>query len=204
AAREVYHQVEDRYPIWLTRDLDSARDWLRNVARGSERFGLVASSGAHRLRADGIHVKAKINAPNWFLNARDDVRSSFYLEEVATEFDVQGLELDWVGVCWDADLRHENGNWACYRFRGTRWQNINQVEGRQFLKNAYRVALTRARQGMIIFVPRGDSADHTRCPAFYDKTAHFLKLCGIEEIESTNVGMPKFSSTKDIVTGIRA
>ena len=124
AAREVYHQVEDRYPIWLTRDLDSARDWLRNVARGSERFGLVASSGAHRLRPEGLNVKAKVDASTWFLNDRTDVRSSFYLEEVATEFDVQGLELDWVGVCWDADLRHDGDDWRFYNFRGTAWQSL--------------------------------------------------------------------------------
>src|SRR5690606_9988251 len=144
--------------------LEVARQWLRRTARGSERYGLIASFGAHRLRPEGIQVKAKVDAATWFLNNRDDVRSSFYLEEVATEFDVQGLELDWAGVCWDADLRHDGEAWGNYAFRGTVWQRINQDERRLYLKNAYRVILTRARQGMIIFVPKGDASDPTRPP----------------------------------------
>lgn len=189
AAREVYNQVEDRYPIWLTRDLDAAGDWLRNVARGSERFGLVASSGAHRLRPEGLNVKAKVDASTWFLNDRTDVRSSFYLEEVATEFDVQGLELDWVGVCWDADLRHDGDDWRFYNFRGTSWQRVNQDERQLYLKNAYRVILTRARQGMIIFVPEGNVSDPTRPPSYYDETYAFLKACGLKDLAARNLNV---------------
>jgi hypothetical protein len=187
AARDVYQQVEDRYPIWLTRDIDAARDWLRKVARGSERFGLVASSGAYRLRPEGLQVKAKVDASNWFLNDRTDVRSSFYLEEVATEFDVQGLELDWAGVCWDADFRHDGDDWRFYNFRGTAWQRVNQDERQLYLKNAYRVILTRARQGMIIFVPEGDPSDPTRPPSYYDDTYAFLQTCGLKEMSSRNL-----------------
>lgn len=182
AAKEVYRQIEGRYPIWLTRDLDAARGWLRNIARGSERIGLVSSSGAHRLRPEGVNVKAKIDASTWFLNERTDVRSSFYLEEVATEFDVQGLELDWVGVCWDADFRHTGDDWQFYSFRGTAWQKVNQAERQLYLKNAYRVILTRARQGMIIFVPLGSSLDPTRTPSYYDETYAHLKACGLKDL----------------------
>ncbi|MEC5293122.1 DNA/RNA helicase domain-containing protein [Aurantimonas sp. C2-6-R+9] len=187
AARDVYRQIEERYPIWLTRDLDAARKWLRRVGRGSERFGLIASSGAYRLRPEGLHVKAKIDAASWFLNDRRDVRSSFYLEEVATEFDVQGLELDWVGVCWDADFRHQAGAWGFYNFRGTSWQRVNQDERQLYLKNAYRVIMTRARQGMIIFVPEGDASDPTRPPTYYDETYAFLKTCGLTDLGATDL-----------------
>jgi Uncharacterized conserved protein (DUF2075) len=180
-ARRVYGEISDRYPIWLTRDLDQVRRWLKYQARGSERYGLLASSGAYRLRAEGLHVKAKIDAPTWFLNDRSDVRSSFYCEEVGTEFDVQGLELDWAGVCWDADFRYGNGIWNSWRFHGTRWQQVNTAEGRLYLKNAYRVILTRARQGMIIYVPKGAEEDPTRPPAYYDQTYEFLKRCGLRE-----------------------
>jgi hypothetical protein len=180
-ARRVYGTICDRYPIWLTRDLVRAREWLRHQARGSERYGLLASSGAHRLRPEGLHVKAKIDAPAWFLNDRSDVRSSFYCEEVGTEFDVQGLELDWAGVCWDADFRYWNGIWNFWRFHGTRWQQVNTAEARLYLKNAYRVILTRARQGMIIYVPKGAAEDPTRPPDNYDQTYHFLKKCGLRD-----------------------
>jgi hypothetical protein len=183
-ARRVYAEIAERYPIWLTRDLRQARAWLRAKARGSERFGLLASSGGYRLRPEGLHVKAKIDAPVWFLNDRSDVRSAFYCEDVATEFDVQGLELDWAGVCWDGDFRYCNGEWALHRFRGTRWEQVNAPESRLYLKNAYRVILTRARQGMIIFVPCGASDDPTRTSAFYDPTFEFLQSCGLGELES--------------------
>ena len=183
-ARAVYRQIEERYPIWLTRDLDIARNWLRRVARGSERSGLIASSGADRLRPEGVHMKADVDAVAWFLNDRTDVRSSFYLEEVANEFDVQGLELDWVGVCWDANFRQEADDWCLYNFRGSSWQRIKKEERRLYLKNAYRVNLTRARQGMIIFVPEGDASDPTRPPSYYDKTFQFLKACGLRELNT--------------------
>lgn len=181
-AREAYTQIAERYPIVLTRDLNSARSWLRKRARGSERYGLLASSGANRLRPEGIFVKAKIDAPTWFLNERSDVRTSFYMEEVATEFDVQGLELDWSGVCWDADFRHEQTEWKHYSFRGTAWQRTNAEERQLYLKNAYRVILTRARQGMVIFVPLGSPDDVTRTPSYYGQTFDYLCQCGLPVI----------------------
>lgn len=181
-ARRLYRQINAKYPLWLTRDLNIARSWLRHVARGSERFGLVASSGANRLRPEGIHIKAAIDPATWFLNDRSDVRSAYYLEEVATEFDVQGLELDWAGVCWDANLRHVDNSWSFHDFRGTKWQAIRSSERQSYLLNAYRVLLTRARQGMIIFVPNGDPNDPTRPDFFYDGTYDFLRCCGIENL----------------------
>ena len=163
----------------MTRDISVARSWLRSKARGTERFGLVASSGAHRLRPEGIYVKAEIEPANWFLNDSTDVRSSYYLEDVASEFAVQGLELDWVGVCWDGDFHHKNGKWIFQAFKGSKWQSVNDESRRLYLKNAYRVILTRARQGMILFVPKGDALDRTRPPSFYDGTFEFLRPCGI-------------------------
>jgi len=178
-ARRLYSSISERYPILLTRRLDVARDWLREHCRGSERVGFVASSGARRLRPDGIWVGSKVNAPTWFLNDGGDVRSSNHLEEVATEFDIQGLELDWTCVCWDADFRFNGTSWAHYKFRGTSWQRVNSRDLQLYLKNAYRVLLTRARQGMMIFVPGGDPNDDTRLPGLYDETFRFLEECGI-------------------------
>jgi len=171
----------DKYPLRLTRDLGAARDWLRAAGRGSERYGLVASSGAHRLRPEGLHIKAAIDPANWFLNGRNDVRSSFALEEAASEFDIQGLELDWTGVCWDADLRYGDG-WQTWNFKGTGWQSINDRFRKLYMKNAYRVILTRARQGMVVFVPKGDASDATRPPHFYDGTYAYLRDCGFETL----------------------
>ncbi|MFT3670609.1 DUF2075 domain-containing protein [Aestuariivirga sp.] len=177
-----YANISDRYPIKITRDINLARSWLRSQARGSERYGLVASSGALRLRPEGIHIRAQIDPPVWFLNGKSDVRSSFYCEEVASEFDVQGLELDWTGVCWDADFRYVAGQWDSFDFKGTRWQRVRSAEAQEFLRNAYRVILTRARQGMVIFVPKGDPSDVTRPPEFYDETFKFLQLCGLDTL----------------------
>lgn len=187
AARLLYERIKDNYPIWLTRDLAEARFWLRQVARGSERFGLVASSGANRLRPEGIHIKSAIDPSTWFLNDTSDVRSAYYLEEVATEFDVQGLELDWAGVCWDANLRYEQNNWSYHDFRGSKWQSIRSIERKSYLLNAYRVLLTRARQGMVVFVPNGDQHDPTRPGRFYDGTYSFLRSCGIEALPSVKI-----------------
>ena len=178
-ARDAYKSICDKYPIHLTRDLSEARRWLQTKARGSERYGLVASSGAHRLRPEGVQMRNEINAPVWFLNEKADVRSSYYLEEVASEFDVQGLELDWIGVAWDADFRYVNGSWQHFSFKGTKWQQVNKAENQLYLKNAYRVILTRARQGMVIFVPRGSEADPTRPMEFYDETFKYLQSCGL-------------------------
>ena len=183
AAKEQFSLLRDRFPIVNTRDLLRAKDWIRSKARGSERFGLVASSGAERLRPHAVDVRIEINPIHWFLNGSADVRSSFYMEDPATEFQVQGLELDWVCMTWDADLRlSPSHNWNYHSFRGDKWTNVHKLETRQYLLNAYRVLLTRARQGMAIFVPPGDEADHTRKPAYYDHTFEFLKEIGLDVI----------------------
>ena len=155
---------------------------VRGNARGSERYGLVASAGAYRLRPEGIHVKSKIDPANWFLNDKFDVRSCYYLEEVATQFDVQGLELDWTAVCWDGDLRWMEREWQFHAFKGTKWQRVRDETNQLYLINAYRVLLTRARQGMVIFVPRGDETDPTRPPHFYDGTFQFWRQCGVRAL----------------------
>jgi hypothetical protein len=161
-ARPLHEQIEAHYPIRLTRDLAAAKIWLRSQARGSERFGFVASSGASRLKPEGFNVHEKITATYWFLNEKSDVRSSYYPEDPATELNTQGLELDWVGVCWDADIRRMNGDWAHYQFRCTAWQNVKSEFERTYFANAYCVLLNRARQGIVIYVPEGDSKDPTR------------------------------------------
>lgn len=181
-AKSLWIEIERDYPIYLTRNIDTAKKWLRQKARGSERMGLVASSGAYRLRPHGIHVKTSIDPKNWFLNSKEDVRSSYYLEEAATEFDIQGLELDWTCVAWEADFRFNNSHWEYKNFRGSAWQNVNDATRRQYLKNAYRVLLTRARQGMIIFVPEGNNDDMTRKPEFYDSTYKYLRNIGLPTI----------------------
>lgn len=186
-ALEIYKTISDNYPIRLTRNLDAARSWLRSKARGSERFGLVASSRASRLKPAGVNVHEKIDAPYWFLNPREDVRSSFYLEDPATEFDIQGLELDWVGVCWDADFRRVNEQWSHHDFQGTKWKNINNAARKAYLANTYRVLLTRARQGMVIYVPEGDQNDPTRTPQQYDDIAQFLESCGIPRLQGAEM-----------------
>lgn len=172
----------NKYPIVITRDLGKAKQWLRSQARGSERYGIVVSSQAERLKPHAIDVKSPMNPIHWFLNGKDDVRSSYYLEHVATEFKIQGLELDWVCVTWDADFRYSKEGWKHRSFRGNRWTYIKKEERKQYLKNAYRVLLTRARQGMVIVVPWGDPKDHTRRPEFYDRTYEYLKDIGFTEI----------------------
>lgn len=178
-ARAVLELVHLRYPIVITRDLAKAKQWLKSQARGTERFGIVVSSQAERLKPHAINVRSPVDPVHWFLDDRTDVRSSFYLEDVATEFQVQGLELDWACVVWDADLRVGVNGWRHHQFVGNKWQNINKAERQTYLKNAYRVLLTRARQGMVIVVPPGDSEDHTRDPAFYDPIFDYLKGIGI-------------------------
>lgn len=175
-------EVKNNFPLFITRDLVTAKKWLRNQAKGSERIGLVASSGGRRLRPLGIDVKNEISAPNWFLNKSDDIRSSYFLEEIATEFDIQGLEIDWVCLAWDINYYFENEKWNCQYFSGTKWQNIHNENARIYLKNAYRVLLTRARQGLIIYIPEGDNLDHTRPKKLYDKTFNYFKSCGIQSI----------------------
>jgi hypothetical protein len=178
-AREAFAQLADRYPIAVTRDLSRAKQWIRGRARGTERFGLVASSKAQRLKPHAIDIRVDVNPVHWFLNDKEDTRSSYYLEDAATEFQVQGLELDWTGVTWDGDLRFTGSGWSFHDFRGDRWTNISNPDNRRYLLNAYRVLLTRARQGMVIFVPPGDSSDPTRSPEFYDSTFYFLTELGI-------------------------
>ncbi len=170
------------YPIVITRDLIKAKEWLKKQARGSERYGIVVSSQAERLKPHAIDVKSPMNPIHWFLNGKDDVRSSYYLEDVATEFHIQGLELDWVCVTWDADFRYSNEGWKHLSFRGNRWTHIRKKERKIYLKNAYRVLLTRARQGMVIVVPWGDSKDPTRKPTFYNSTFEYLQNIGFTEI----------------------
>jgi len=181
-AKVLYSEVQGDYPICITRDISCAKSWLRSKARGSERYGLLASSGAIRLKPFAINVKNSIDPINWFLNDEDDIRSSYFLEDVATEFDVQGLELDWTCVAWDADLRHNGKEWLRKSFRGTKWQTLNDEDAKRYLLNAYRVLLTRARQGMVIFVPNGSSEDETRSHSFYDETFNYLRALGVVEI----------------------
>ncbi|MDR1130871.1 MAG: DUF2075 domain-containing protein, partial [Oscillospiraceae bacterium] len=135
-----------------------------------------------RLRSYGIWVQSKVDATTWFLNNADDVRSSYFLEDTATEFDIQGLELDWTIVCWDANLRFVRDHFEYYSFTGSKWTNINKPENVLYLKNAYRVLLTKARQGMIIFIPHGSDVDLTRPHDYYDGTYRYLKEIGIQEI----------------------
>ena len=181
-ARRTLEQVSAQYPIVLTRDLAKAKRWLREQARGTERYGIVASSQAERLKPYAINVKFTINPIHWFLDRPEDVRSSFYLEDVATEFDVQGLELDWACVTWDADFRHTENGWTHRSFCGDRWNYIKKAERKSYQKNAYRVLLTRARQGMVIVVPAGDVEDPTRKPEFYNPTFNYLQEIGFKTI----------------------
>lgn len=178
-ARELLVTLQHRYPIVLCRNLNAAKKWLKNKARGSERFGVVVSSQAQRLKPHAIDVRAPVNPIHWFLHPREDVRSSYYLEDAATEFHVQGLELDWACVVWDADFRHAHDRWDHWSFKGNRWQRIRSPERQSYLKNAYRVLLTRSRQGMIIVVPQGDAEDPTRADVFYDSTFQYLQSIGI-------------------------
>jgi len=181
-AKKLLLELKGKYPIVLTRNFEKAKQWLKDNARGNERFGITASAKAHRLRPYGIYVESDIDAPQWFLNDKEDVRSSYYLEYVATEFHIQGLELDWTCVAWDGNFRYENNEWLYNQFSGTKWQKIRSDEKMTYLKNTYRVLLTRARQGVIIFVPEGDVKDETRKPEFYNGTYNYLKEVGIEEI----------------------
>lgn len=181
-ARRVLREIDGHYPILLTRSVCVAKEWVRKQARGSERFGMMVSSQAQRLKPLAIDVRVSTNPVHWFLKGKDDVRSSFYLEDVATEFDVQGLELDWSCVVWDGDFRFSENGWVHSSFRGNRWERISKPERRAFQKNAYRVLLTRARQGMVIVVPEGDASDKTRLPAYYDETYAYLASLGMERI----------------------
>lgn len=195
-ARNLYTEIKDKYPIVLTRDMDKARRWIRENARGTERTGVLVTKEAARYKPLAVHVLASNNdnAVHWFLEDKADIRSSNYLEDAATEIQVQGLELDYTCLLWDADMRYKNGKWHFYKFNGqTRWveQKANTEEKQDLIKymlNAYRVLLTRARAGMVICVPTGNPnktangvwEDSTRLPEYYDGTYQYLKSIGIE------------------------
>lgn len=198
SASEIYKEIKQKYPIVLTRDVEKARQWLHERVRGTERTGVLVTKEAARYKPLGVHIlqTGDENAVHWFLEDKTDTRSSNYLEDAATEIQVQGLELDYTCLLWDADLRYENGKWRYYRFNGqTKWieqsdNNENKREQMKYMLNAYRVLLTRARAGMIICVPKGNAnktvsgfwEDTTRLPEYYDGTYQYLKSIGLEEI----------------------
>lgn len=186
-AKDVLNSLSEKYPIYITRDFARAKRWVRSKVRGSQRCGVLASSNAMRLKPEGIYVPKDIDVENWFLAPSDDIRSSNSMEIVASEFKVQGLEIDWSVVCWDADLRRSKNEWAYYSFVGTKWQSRRQPDSRRYLLNSYRVLLTRARQGMVIFVPKGvdPDEDSTRDHSFYDDIYDYLSRCGIKELKET-------------------
>jgi hypothetical protein rflaF_02403 len=197
-ACEIYKEIKDKYPIKLTRDMHKAKKWLNDKVRGSERTGVLVTKESARYKPLSIHVlpSGDENAVHWFLEDKTDIRASNFLEDAATEIQVQGLELDYTCLLWDADMRCENGKWHFYRFNGkTEWkEQLGNTESnqelRKYMLNAYRVLLTRARLGMIICVPTGNSnvtysgfpEDSTRLPEYYDGTYEYLKSLGIEEI----------------------
>ena len=193
-ATSLYKDVSQKgYPVLLTRDINKARSWLRGKARGSQQMGILVTKVAARFKPQAVNVLAQgdENAVHWFLEDKTDIRSSNYLEEAATEIQVQGLELDYACVLWDADMRYENGRWGYYKFNGkTKWNPESNEEQRKYMLNAYRVLLTRARQGIIICVPEGNSRlnsegfpeDATRLPEFYDGTYEYFKHIGIREL----------------------
>ena len=185
-AKSVYNEISKKYPLYVTRDINKAKAWAKSKVRGSQRCGVIASSGAQRLKPEGVYVPTDIDVKNWFLAEPNDLRSSNMMEVVASEFKVQGLEIDWSVVCWDADLRRLNSKeWGYYSFRGTKWQNSKSLDKQRYLVNSYRVLLTRARQGMVIYVSPGDVTreDDTRNPEFYDGIYLYLKKCGIEDLD---------------------
>ena len=198
SAADIYSEIKDNYPIVLTRDMEKARRWLHEKVRGTERTGVLVTKESARFKPLAIHIlpSGDENAVHWFLEDKTDIRSSNYLEDAATEIQVQGLELDYTCLLWDADMRYENGEWRFYRFNGqTKWNElIGDTESKQdqikYMLNAYRVLLTRARAGMVICVPEGNSnktpsgfwEDSTRLPGYYDGTYNYLKSLGIEEI----------------------
>ena len=191
AARSTLYELsENNYPIVLTRSLEGAKRWLRSKKRGNERMGLLASSKAERLKAISINVKYSPNFVHWFLENSQDIRSSDALEDALTEFEVQGLEIDWACVAWDADLRlsEDKRTWEHFQLRGgDKWQNINKPVNQEYQINAYRVLLTRARQGIVILIPEGDDADTTRKREWYDRTYNYLKGIGIPEIRDQDI-----------------
>ncbi len=186
AKNDLQKITEAGYPIYITRDLKSAKKWVESVSKGNCRHGLIASSNGLRLKSEGIFVKNKKSVEQWFLGDKENILSSYFMEEVATEFDIQGLEIDYAIVAWDADLRFDNDKktWSYYNFRGHKWNKVHQEIKQRYLLNAYRVLLTRSRQGMIIFIPKGFENDLTRKPKFYDETHDYLLRIGISKLEN--------------------
>jgi len=188
-AKEVVPDSRE-FPCFITRDLEKARKWLREMwlQEPSYRIGLVATSEDQRLRAYGIEVSSSFRTSypyeKWFLAPPSDVRSSYFLEVAATEFECQGLELDWVGVCWGSDLTPDNqlANWIYRKFRGSRWLHVRSEIERAYITNRYRVLLTRARKGMVIWVPPGSKDDPTRDPKQLDHVYKALKAAGLSEL----------------------
>ena len=185
-AQDKLNEIQEYYPLYVTRSLNVAKNWVSEQISQydgeSIRSGLLAHSNAIRLIPEGIFVKADKNVPYWFLNDADDIRSSNHLEIPATEFDIQGLEIDYAIMCWDANLRYIDGEFEFKEFSGTKWNNINKEIKQKYLLNSYRVLLTRARRGMVIFVPKGDDEDQTRLCKYYDGTYEYLKSIGIKEL----------------------
>jgi hypothetical protein len=175
------------FPIALTRSLERAREWLGRSTRGLRRCGLLASSGALRLRAHGLEVssgfRGGISFVEWFLANSDDIRSSNVLEIALTEFECQGLELDWCGLCWGDDFTWTGDGWGFRRLSGAAWKQVRKTSKQEFIRNKYRVLLTRAREGMVIWVPPGDEHDPTRDPARLDSTAEYLRTCGAKLLD---------------------
>lgn len=187
-SKRILNEFNDDFPLFITRNLNDAKKWIKKIVSEEEdevRYGLLAQSNGLRLIPDGIFVKNNIDVESWFLNDTDDIRSSNHLEIAATEFDIQGLEIDYSIVAWDGNLRYVNGDFEHYKFTGTRWNKIsdNNLIGKNYLINSYRVILTRARRGMVIFVPEGDDEDKTRKREFYDGTYEYLISLGIKELE---------------------
>lgn len=176
------------YPLYITRSLPQAKQWLKEQAKGQRRYGLLASSGARRLRADGIgtllHATAGAEIAHWYLNEQGDIRSSFALEVPANEYTCQGLELDFTCLCWGGDFLwgEDEQGWQHARLSGNSWQKQRTPTAQQFLQNSYRVLLTRAREGMVLWIPNGDDNDHTRPTEPLDATARFLVRCGAQII----------------------
>lgn len=170
--------IEPNDTVWITRSLAAAKAWGRKQRIGEERVGLIGSGKGVRLAAEGLFVSLKPSIADWMLSPDGDVRSSNALETIQNQFQVQGLELDYTIVCWDLDLRREANTWVSYAFNGYRWQR--RPKDLAIAMNGYRVLLTRARRGMMIFVPNGDptGTDLTREPEQYDRIAEYLTSCG--------------------------
>lgn len=179
----MYNKIKDTYPIYITRSITKAKQWVIQKSRGLERYGVLASSGAKRLRADGIALEG-MSIEKWLLKGKEDVNSSYFLEIAATEFDIQGLEIDYSIVAWEGDYRYNGESFVYYNFLGSKWRKVNKEANQRYLKNTYRVLLTRARQGMVLYIPQGNPEDITRLPEIYNNTYKYLKDIGLQDIDT--------------------